>query len=359
MGFLYRQILRRILFSFDPETVHDAVMKSVSALQGLDPARLIIELLTRVKEMPVTVAGLRFRNPVGLAAGFDKNCEAPLILAKLGFGFLEMGTITLRAQNGNPRPRVFRLNEHHGLINRMGFNNIGAYEAARRLSKLGSVGVPLGINIGKNADCSLEDAPKNYLEALKVLYPAGDYFALNISSPNTLRLRALHQKERLARLLDPTLDFINGQGVKKPLFVKIAPDLEDGELKDLVGTAVERGLGLIVTNTTVRREHMPARWRSYEGGLSGKPLRDISNGMLKKVSELAAGRVPLIGVGGVSDGPSAAEKFRLGADLVQVYSGLIYEGPFMVKNILKYLDKSRGGPALLTAGQKGVLKPAG
>jgi len=341
MGFLYRQILRRILFNFDPETVHDAVMKSVSALQGVEPARMILELLVRVKEMPVTVAGIRFRNPVGLAAGFDKNCEAPLILAKLGFGFLEMGTITLRAQNGNPRPRVFRLNEHHGIINRMGFNNVGAYEAARRLSKLGSAGVPLGINIGKNADCSLEDAPKNYLEALKVLYPFGDYFVFNISSPNTLQLRVLHQKERLARLLDPALDFINNQRVKKPLFIKISPELEEGDLSGLVATAAERGLGLIVTNTSVRREHLHARWHSYEGGLSGKPLRDISNEMLKRVSELAAGRVPLIGVGGVFDGPSAAEKFKLGANLVQVYSGLIYEGPFMVKDILRHMEKNQ------------------
>ena len=199
--------------------------------------------------------------------------------------------------------------------------------------------MPLGINIGKNADCSLEDAPKNYLETLKVLHPFCDYVALNISSPNTLRLRALQEGDHLARLLDPVLDFINGAAVKKPLFVKIAPDLEDADLKDLVATAVERGLGLIATNTTVRREHLPARWHSYEGGLSGLPLRDISNEMLKKVSELAAGRAPIIGVGGVSDGPSAAEKLRLGADLVQVYSGLIYEGPFLVKEILKYLEK--------------------
>jgi dihydroorotate dehydrogenase len=341
MGFLYRQILRRILFAFDPETVHNAVIRSVSALQRIEPAQLIIELLSGVKEMPVTVAGIRFKNPVGLAAGFDKNCEAPLILARLGFGFLEMGTITMRAQNGNPCPRVFRLSERQGIINRMGFNNAGACEAARRLSKLGPAGVPLGINIGKNADCSIDDAPKNYLEAIKVLYPFGDYFALNISSPNTLQLRVLHQKERLERLLDTVLDFINGQGVKKPLFVKIAPELDDTELVELVGAAVKRGLGLIATNTTVRREHIPARWRSYEGGLSGLPLRDISNEMLKKVSALAAGRAPLIGVGGVFDGPSAAEKFRLGADLVQVYSGLIYEGPFMVKDILKYLEKRR------------------
>jgi len=231
MGFLYRKLLRRIFFTFDPETVHDAVMRGVRTLQRVKSARLVIEFMAKAKDRPLTVAGIRFRNPIGLAAGFDKNCEAPVMLAKLGFGFLELGTITFRAQNGNPRPRIFRLGAHKGLINRMGFNNVGAYEAARRLEKAGPVGVPVGVNIGKNADCSLEDAPKNYLETLKVLYPFCDYAALNISSPNTLRLRALHEKDHLARLLDPALDFINGAGVKKPLFVKIAPDLEDADLR--------------------------------------------------------------------------------------------------------------------------------
>jgi len=349
MGFLYRKFLRRLLFTFDPETVHDAVMKSIRTMQSVEPARLALTLLTRGRDIPVTVAGIRFKNPIGLAAGFDKNCEAPLILAGLGFGFLELGTVTLRAQNGNPRPRLFRLSEQRGIINRMGFNNAGAYEAARRLEKLGPAGIPLGLNIGKNADCPLDDAPRNYLETLKVLYPFGDYFALNISSPNTLQLRALHQKERLARLLDPSLEFINGQTIKKPVFIKIAPELEDAELKDLVDTAVERGLGLIATNTTIKREHLPARWRSYEGGLSGEPLREISNVMLGRTVALAAGRVPIIGVGGVCDGPSAAEKFRLGADLAQIYSGLIYEGPFLVRDIVRYLEKAgfagKGGGA--------------
>ena len=340
MGFLYRKILRRILFNFDPELVHDVMMKSVRTMQKIEPAHLIIELLTRAKDMPVTVAGIRFKNPVGLAAGFDKNCEAPLIMSRLGFGFLELGTVTLRAQNGNPRPRLFRLKDQQGIINRMGFNNAGAYEAARKLEKLGAAGIPLGINIGKNADCSLEDAPKNYLEALKILYPFGDYFALNISSPNTLRLRTLHQKEPLQRLLGPILDFIAGQSAKKPLFIKIAPDLEDADLKALVDTAIEHGLGLIATNTTVKRDHIPERWRAYEGGLSGMPLRDLSNIMLKRTVELAGGHVPIIGVGGICDGPSAAEKFRIGADLIQVYSGLIYKGPFLVRDILKYLDKN-------------------
>lgn len=340
MGFLYRKFLRRLLFAFDPETIHDVVVSGSRTLQSVEPARLLVKLLMRGRDMPLTVAGLRFKNPVGLAAGFDKNCEIPLILAGLGFGFLELGTITLRPQNGNPRPRLFRLREQQGIINRMGFNNAGAYEAARRLEELGPAGIPLGLNIGKNADCPLDEAPKNYLEAMRVLYPFGDYFALNISSPNTLQLRELHRKERLARLLDPLVDFMHGEKAKKPLFIKIAPELEDAELEDLVATAVERGLGLIATNTTVKRGHVSERWRSYEGGLSGLPLREISNAMLKRVTALAGRRIPVIGSGGICDGASAAEKLRLGADLVQVYSGLIYEGPFLVRDILSYLEKN-------------------
>jgi dihydroorotate dehydrogenase len=340
MGFLYRKFLRRLLFAFDPEMVHDVVIRGARALQSVQPARLAVTLLTRGKDLPLTVAGLRFKNPIGLAAGFDKNCEVPLILAGLGFGFLELGTITLRPQNGNPHPRLFRLRDQQGIINRMDFNNAGAYEAARKLEKLGPTGVPLGLNIGKNADCPLDEAPKNYLEAVKVLYPFGDYFALNISSPNTLKLRELHRKDRLLGLLGPLLDFMHGQKTRKPLFIKISPELEDAELEELVSAAADHGLGLIATNTTVRRGHIPERWQSYEGGLSGLPLREISNTMLKRVRALAGNRVPVIGVGGICDGPSAAEKFRLGADLIQVYSGLIYKGPLLVRDILRYLERS-------------------
>ncbi|MBU2574663.1 MAG: quinone-dependent dihydroorotate dehydrogenase [Elusimicrobia bacterium] len=345
MSFLYKKLLREILFEFDPETVHNAMLKSVGSLQNISAANRVIEFLSRAKDFPLTVAGIAFKNPIGLAAGFDKNCEAPRILAKLGFGFLELGTITLRPQSGNPRPRLFRAREHKGIINRMGFNNAGAYEAARKLERLLPAGVPVGLNIGKNADCPLDDAPKNYLEALKLLYPFGDYFTLNISSPNTLQLRELHRKERLARLIEPALDFINGSAAKKPLFIKIAPDLGDAELTEVAETALKHNLGLIATNTTVKRDHLPELWRSCEGGLSGLPLRDLSNETLKKVTGLTAGRVPVIGVGGIFDGPSAVEKFRLGAGLVQVYSGLIYEGPLMVKAILKYMEKTGFSPA--------------
>lgn len=344
MGFLYRKLVRNLLFGFNPELVHDAVIRTARAAQRVEAFNSMVRLMTRARDLPVTVAGIKFRNPVGLAAGFDKNCEAARFLAGLGFGFLELGTVTLRPQPGNPKPRLFRLRENKAIINRMGFNNAGAWEAAKSLERLLPLPVPVGISVGKNADCSLEDAPKNYLETLKVMYEFGDYFAVNISSPNTLRLRSLQGGDRLRRLVEPMLDFAAGQKRAKPFFVKIAPDLEEAELESAAALAVERGFGLITTNTTVSRAAVPAYWRSYEGGLSGRPLRELANAVLARTSALVKGRVPLIGSGGIFDGPGALEKLKLGADLVQVYSGLVYEGPFLVKEILDYLRRSGWSP---------------
>lgn len=339
MGFLYRKLVRRILFNFNPELMHDAVIKSARVVQRLPPLTSLVGLLARAKDLPVTVAGIKFKNPVGLAAGFDKNCEAARFLAGLGFGHLELGTVTLRPQPGNPKPRVFRVRESKGIINRMGFNNVGAWEAARSLEKLLPLPIPVGISIGKNADCSIEEAPHNYLEALKILYPYGDYFAVNVSSPNTLQLRRLHEAQRLRQLVEPLLSFAAGQRAVKPFFVKVTPDLDAAGMESVVEMAAELGFGLITTNTTVKRETVPQHWRSYEGGLSGIPLRDAANAVLGRVAGLGRGRFPIIGSGGIFDGPAALEKLTLGADLVQVYSGLVYEGPFLVKEILNYLEQ--------------------
>lgn len=344
MGYLYRKLVRRILFNFNPETVHDAAIRAAKAAQRVRAAGALTGLLTRARNIPLRVAGIKFRNPVGLAAGFDKNCEAARFLSALGFGFLELGTVTLRPQPGNPRPRLFRLPSDGAIINRMGFNNAGAWEAARSLEKLLPLPIPVGISLGKNVDCSLEEAPKNYLEALKVMYDFGDYFAVNISSPNTLQLRALHGGDRLWRLVDPMLDFAAGRKKVKPFFVKIAPDIGERDLASAAALAVEKGFGLIATNTTVSRDAVPPYWRSYEGGLSGRPLRELSSAMLSKTAALVKGRVPIMGSGGVSDGPSALEKLELGADLVQVYSGLIYQGPFLVKEIMDHLHRSGWSP---------------
>jgi len=340
MSFLYKKFVRQILFGLNPEMVHDAVIKSARVVQRLPTLNTLVGLLARAKDLPVTVAGIKFKNPVGLAAGFDKNCEAARFLAGLGFGYLELGTVTLRPQPGNPKPRVFRLRESKGIINRMGFNNVGAWAAARSLEALLPLPIPVGISIGKNADCSIEEAPQNYLEALKILYPYGSYFAVNISSPNTLQLHRLHETGRLRQLIEPLLSYAAGQGEAKPFFVKIAPDLDPAAIESVAGLAAELGFGLITTNTTMNRETVPAYWRSYEGGLSGMPLKSISNSVLTRVAALGAGRIPLIGSGGIFDGPAALEKLALGADLVQVYSGLIYEGPFLVKQILEYLELS-------------------
>ena len=344
MGFLYRKFIRQLLFNLNPELVHDAVIKTARAAQRVEFVNSLVRLLARAKDLPLVVAGIRFRNPVGLAAGFDKNCEAARFLAGLGFGFLELGTVTLRPQPGNPKPRLFRLREDHAIINRMGFNNAGAWEAAKSLERLLPLPVPVGISLGKNADCSMDEAPRNYLETLKVMYGYGDYFAVNISSPNTLQLRSLHGGAKLKRLVEPMLDFASGQKKRKPFFVKIAPDLEDRDLEAAAALAVELGFGLIATNTTVSRASVPAYWQTYEGGLSGKPLRELSNSILSKTAGLVKGRVPLMGSGGISDGPTALEKLKLGADLVQIYSGLVYEGPFLVKEILEYLDRHHWHP---------------
>jgi len=243
MGFLYRKLIRRILFNFNPELVHDAVIKGARAAQGLEVVNSLVALLARARNFPVTTAGLKFRNPVGLAAGFDKNCEAARILAGLGFGYLELGTVTLRPQPGNPKPRVFRLRENKAIINRMGFNNVGAWDAARSLEKMLPLSIPIGISIGKNADCSMEQAPQNYLDALKIMYPFGDYFAINISSPNTLQLRTLHGEEKLRRLVEPMLSFAAGQKQVKPFFVKMAPDLDEAAIDTVVELAVAMGFG--------------------------------------------------------------------------------------------------------------------
>ena len=337
MGLLYKTLVRRLLFGINPELAHNAVIKGARTLQSFQLANSIAGGLSKAADMPVMVAGLRFKNPVGLAAGFDKNCEIPKFLSCLGFGFLELGTVTLRPQNGNPKPRLFRVRGKNALVNRMGFNNAGACQAARALERLLPLDIPVGISIGKNADCSLAQAPENYLGALKLLYPYGDYFAVNISCPHALQMRELNRKERLERLLDLLLEFAAGQKRKKPFFLKISPDLDTGELESTVSTSASRGVGLIAANTSVNCQCLGARWQNCGGGMSGKPLKKLSDAVLQRTVEIAGGRVPVIGVGGISDGAAAAEKLKLGAQLVQIYSGLVYEGPFLVKEIMEYL----------------------
>jgi dihydroorotate dehydrogenase len=341
MGTIYKKVFRDFLFNFDPERVHDAALRGARAAQSLPPLNAALALLARPRPLPVKVAGLEFRNPVGLSAGFDRNCEAARFLSALGFGFLELGTVTLRPQSGNPRPRLFRLEAERGLINRMGFHNCGAWQAARSLERLLPLQARVGISIGANTDCNPADAPRNCLEALRALYPLADYVTVNVSSPYELYRRRMHRPDSIRALMAPLLDYAAGQRLRKPLFLKMAPDLEDEGVADLVQAAADLGFGLVTTNTTTRRETVPQAWHAYEGGLSGLPLLSPSNAVLARVAGLAEGRFPVIGSGGVLDGRAAREKLDLGADLVQIYSGLVYEGPFLVREITDHLF--RGG----------------
>ena len=341
MNFLYKQIIRRLLFQINPELIHDLMISFAVFFQRFDFICSLIGLVCKTKAEPIEIKGIKFSNRVGLAAGFDKDCSAAKIMSKVGFGFLELGTITLRPQPGNPKPRLFRLPEEQAIINRMGFNNIGAKAAAKNLEKIGKIDIPIGINIGKNADCPLEDAASNYLQSLEILYPYGDYFTLNISSPNTKDLRALHETEKFKNLIEPILNFVNSKPEKKPVFIKISPDIETSDLENISKMALEMNFGLIATNTTVRRDVLKKDYGDMQGGLSGRPLKELSNDILKKTVALAGGKTPVMASGGIVNCKAAAEKLELGADLLQVYTGLIYEGPFFVKDILKYIANSK------------------
>jgi dihydroorotate dehydrogenase len=327
---LYR-LARSALFRLDPETAHELALKSMCAL---GPAVALLGAgADRGEER--TVMGIRFPNPVGLAAGMDKNGEYLDPLAALGFGFLEIGTVTPRPQPGNPKPRLFRLVEHEAIINRMGFNNVGVERLLRNVEKSSFRGV-LGINIGKNFDTPIERAADDYLACLDAVYGRATYVAVNISSPNTKNLRDLQSREKLDELLAAIMARRDSLAAKagnvKPLAVKIAPDLDDAQVEAIAQLAVKHRIdALIATNTTIGRAGVEGHRHAQEaGGLSGRPVFALSTEVLRKLSRLLAGRIPLIGVGGIHSGPDAKAKTDAGASLVQVYTGFIYHGPDLV-----------------------------
>ncbi|TAE50481.1 MAG: quinone-dependent dihydroorotate dehydrogenase, partial [Cytophagales bacterium] len=291
------------------------------------------------------VAGITFPNLVGLAAGFDKNAEAIDELALLGFGFIEIGTVTPRPQAGNPTPRLFRLPKDTGIINRMGFNNDGVEKVVERLKKRKST-IIVGGNIGKNKDTPNEKAIDDYLICLKALYQYVDYFTVNVSSPNTPNLRDLQEKEPLLRLLNTLQNEVNHQNIKKPIFLKIAPDLSETQLEEIVEVVIESKLaGIIATNTTIQRNDLLTSKEEIDkigaGGLSGLPVKDVSTKVVQFLKEKSQNKFTIIGVGGISSGEDAQQKISAGADLIQVYSGLIYQGPSLVKKILNYLSYNK------------------
>ena len=356
------QFFRSILFRLEPETAHQLTLQ-LMRLGGIEPIRSILGAIFSVPYKPVHAFGLTFMNPVGLAAGYDKDAVAIRGLTTLGFGHLEVGTVTPRPQSGNPRPRVFRLIEDEAVINRMGFPSLGAEFVQRQLNpglreslfakfirffsfrrknarasiKKGEM--VLGINLGKNKETPNEEAVLDYLELVQCFAPYADYLAINISSPNTVGLRQLQGRGALAGLLKQ-LDLqrkIEEKMLQKrlPLLVKLAPDLKENELNDAVDVILDNRMdGIIVTNTTLGREGLVSAHRGESGGLSGTPLRLRSEAVLCQVVKRVDGKVPIVSVGGIMDPQDAKRRLELGATLIQLYTGLIYQGPGLVKRIV-------------------------
>ena len=363
LNYLYRQ-LRPLLFAGDAEKVHERMLTSVEFISKI-PGFLPLLRSLFLEENPLLRTKLfdkTLNNPIGLAAGFDKDGRIHPALFALGFGFVEIGTVTPRPQEGNPRPRLFRLKEDHAVINRMGFNNQGAWKMAERLVantlKIKSADADifelsedypaniasgmLGINIGKNKDTSLEKATDDYVSALSTLHPFAEYFTLNISSPNTEDLRNLQEKEALRILLDSVCarrdELDRNHSRNTPLLIKLAPDLDGDALENSVHVIQEFSIqGVIATNTTVERPELKSKNRTETGGLSGKPLQKRSTAMIRTLFAELGADIPIIGVGGIFNGADAYEKIRAGAAAVQIYTALIYEGPGLVRKVKEEL----------------------
>src|SRR5438552_13962502 len=334
----YETFVRPLLFSLDPETAHRLTIELLRAASHFDFALHRLRFL-QPPSKPKTVFGLEFPNPIGVAAGLDKNGVALPAWAALGFGFIEIGTVTARPQPGNPSPRIFRFPEQLALINRLGFNNDGADAVAERLRKLRASGrwpaVPVGINIGKSRATPLEKATDDYLYSFRLLREFADYIALNVSSPNTPGLRDLQAAAALSQLLRAIGD--ENRKNTKPVLVKIAPDLSMSELEELVTTCEQNEIdGIIATNTTHDYSSVPPE-RDQAGGLSGAPLREKSTALVRAIA--ARSTIPVVASGGIFDAKSAQEKFETGAQLLQVYTGYIYRGPGLLKEIMEILTK--------------------
>jgi dihydroorotate dehydrogenase len=330
-------LLRPALFSLDPETAHTATLKMLDIAHHTGLTRLVS---AGEVYKPITVMGLTFKNPVGLAAGLDKNGDHIDGLAGLGFGFLEIGTVTPRPQAGNPKPRLFRLPEHQAIINRMGFNNAGVDHLITQVKKCQYRGI-LGINIGKNFDTPIEKATDDYLIGLRKSYAFASYITLNISSPNTKNLRQLQQGDEIKNLLsalkNEQLILEKQHGKYVPIVVKIAPDLSEEEIGHIAHLLLEYGIdGVIATNTTIDRESIKNHALAGEaGGLSGAPVKEKSTFVVKTLAHICAGKLPIIAAGGILTAQDAQEKLAAGASLVQIYSGFVYKGPQLIADILE------------------------
>jgi len=354
MGVIYEKVVRRALFTLDSEHAHEIGVDALAVLGTVSPLCRLLEKWNRLAgspTRPVEAFGLKFPNAVGLAAGFDKNARAWPAAAALGFGHVEIGTVTALPQPGNDRPRAFRYPKEEAVINRMGFNNHGAEAVAKRLSHRAGPGhrrIPLGINLGKSKIAPLDQAVADYLASFNQLAVHADYLVLNVSSPNTPGLRQLQDGDRLRELLGAVTSANNARSTqpgqaRKPLLLKIAPDLNFRQIDAVLESIAEFGLdGIIATNTTLARPGYFASL-SEPGGLSGAPLRQRSTEIIRYISRSTRGRLPIIGVGGIMDAATAGEKLDAGATLVQLYTGLVYRGPFFAAEVARALaDRQRG-----------------
>jgi dihydroorotate dehydrogenase len=368
---LYKKIIRPLLFIGDPEDTHE---HTLALLSKLTPFEGMLEHLFAVnnERLRVKIDSLTFPNPVGLAGGFDKNGVAIRTIASFGFGFMEIGAVTALAQPGNPKPRLYRLPEDEALINRLGFNNEGAAVIARRLRALREDGkplkIPLGINLGRSKIVETKDAVADFLAAFDALFTFGDFFTLNVSSPNTPQLRDLQEKNLLRGLLqaiqERNRDLAAHGGVKpKPILVKIAPDMEFAQADDIVEVAVAEKLsGVIATNATAFLRERLKSGSKEPGGLSGKPLKSLSTAFVRHLYRAVGGKLPIVGVGGIFSAEDAYEKIKAGATAVQIYTGFVYEGPAAVKRINQGLIRLMGRDGYRSVaeavGQESGFRPA-
>jgi dihydroorotate dehydrogenase len=328
-------LIRPLAFALDPETSHRLTIKALKLMPLHGPPHFPESLKT-------TVAGLTFPTPVGLAAGFDKDAEVPEELLSLGFGFVEVGTLTPRPQEGNPKPRLFRLKRDRAVINRMGFNNCGQAAAFDRIERFSHLPGIIGINIGANKDS--EDRIADYVAGVRAIAPISDYLTINISSPNTPGLRQLQDQGALNALLSAVRDARPRNG--PPIFLKVAPDLGEKEPEQIVRAAIDHGIdAIIVANTTVSRPPLKSRYANEQGGLSGEPLKPLALDALRRFRAASGGEIPLIAVGGIANADDAWERIRAGASLVQLYTAMVYEGPGIAKRIAHGLARrlKRGG----------------
>lgn len=344
---MYKLLLKPFLFKLQPERAHHLTFSLIKKLHLIPGFSSLFKAMYdyRHPSLEREVFGLKFKNPVGLAAGFDKDAKLIDEMANVGFGFIEIGTLTPKTQEGNPQPRLFRLPVDQSLINRMGFNNQGVDAAVLRLKKRKSK-VLIGGNIGKNKVTENEDAGNDYEYCFEALFDVVDYFVVNVSSPNTPNLRALQDKEPLTALLNKVQNLNKQKTNPKPVLLKIAPDLTQGQLDDIVSIVADTGIaGVIATNTTIDRSGLKTAKEAVEaigaGGLSGLAVKDKSTEVISYLHQKSAGAFPIIGVGGIHSAADAIEKLKAGASLVQIYTGFVYEGPALVKKINKALVKNK------------------